>query len=228
MPEPPFVCVTVARQLGSGGSYLAQRVADRLGWPYLDRELLRQAAQELGVDAADLAPQEERLTRFWSQLLRAFALGAPESVYIPPPLQPVPDEQLLEVQQRVMCRLARQGHCVVVGRGGFHFLEGHARLFNVFVHAPRAWRRQRVEQLYNAQQADALLEQADRDREHYIRRATGRDWYDARNYHLCIDTARVGFEAAQQWIVDQAQRMVREGEGGSRGADDAKTETESG
>jgi len=206
--QPRFISITFARQFGSGGSELAQRVAGELGWPYLDRELLRQAAEEMGVDEAELIEQDEHVTGFWQRLLETFILSSPEEVYMPPPLRTARDEQLMEVMQRIMCRLARENHCVVVGRGSFHCLQGHARLLNIFVHAPRNARCQRVATIYGLRDPEAAVDLADRDREHYIHWATGRQWLDPCNYHLSIDTACIGLEHAQRWIVEQARRMA--------------------
>lgn len=207
MAQNRFVSITIARQLGSGGSELAQRVARELGWVYLDRELLRQAAEELGIDANELIRRDERVTSFWQKLLDTFTFGSLEGLYTPPPLQ-VRDEQLIDIERRIMCRAARENNCVIVGRGGFHFLHGHARLFNVFVHAPHKLRCRRVAEIYKVENPKAVIEKSDRDREQFIRWATGHRWLDLRNYHLCIDTARIGLENAKRWIVEQARRMV--------------------
>ena len=69
------VVIAISRQLGSGGAYLGQRVAARLGLRYLDRGILRQAAEELHEQEGYLAAREERLTSFWEKLLRQFAAG---------------------------------------------------------------------------------------------------------------------------------------------------------
>src|SRR5207302_1946372 len=71
------LAITIGRQPGSGGSELGRRVAARLGAAYLDQEILREAARQLGVQDQTLADREERVTRFWERVLRAFAIGAP-------------------------------------------------------------------------------------------------------------------------------------------------------
>ncbi len=82
MSEP--VVITIARQLGSGGSYIGRSVARRLGFNYVDRQILEQAARELGVEEAEIADRDGRLQGFWEKTLASFAMGAPVVTYNPP------------------------------------------------------------------------------------------------------------------------------------------------
>ena len=87
--------ITIARQLGSGGSYLAQRLAHRLGFVYLDHQILEQAAQELDISNSELVQREERTQSFWAKLLEAFAAGCPEDIQSPPSLRLISDDELI-------------------------------------------------------------------------------------------------------------------------------------
>lgn len=204
--EKPSV-ITITRQLGSGGSYLGQRVARRLGYAYADRQILKQAAEKLAVDVEDLAYRDERVQSYWDRLFQVFYLGAPECAYTPPPLRVVTDEQLLAVEQRIIRDLAARGSCVIVGHGAFHLLKDRADVLSVFVHAAMEFRVARVRQVYrecSSDEARVLIERTDRDRENYIRTISGCLWHDARNYHLTIDSERVGFEEAERIIASIA------------------------
>lgn len=206
------VVVTVARQLGSGGSYIGQKVAQRLGYAYLDRQILQQAAEELGVEEAVLEDRDERLQGFWEKLLTVFALGPPDGTYTPPP-HLVTDDELIDAERRLILRLATRGPCVVLGHGGFHLLRGRVRLLNVFVHAPLGFRVERVMTIYQAEsegEAVKTIERSDQERRRYIQNFTGFDWFDARNYHLSIDTGVVDFNTAEQMIASLAERMPEE------------------
>lgn len=205
------VIITIARQLGSGGSEIAQRVARRIGLRYIDRQILLQAAAALGLKEQDLAHRCERVQGFWAKLLQPFAAGTPADVFSPPPFQVPSDEQIIATERTILLELASKGDCVVVGHAGFHLLRGHGRLLNVFVHAPAAFRIQRVLRHYGARdeaEARAMMEQADRDRERYVREVTGLLWQDARNYHVSFDAERVGLEAAAARLSALARRMV--------------------
>jgi cytidylate kinase len=207
--------ITIARQLGSGGSYLAQRLAHRLGFVYLDHQILEQAARELDISDSELIGREERTQSFWAKLLEAFATGCPEDIQSPPSLRLISDDELISAEQKVLLKLAARGSCVIVGRCGFYRLQGRARLINIFIHAERGYRIRRVMQVYHApdpQAAEQMIDRTDNDRRRYVQRICSASWSDARNYHLTIEMSRVGFEAAEEMIVAMAERLKQQGD----------------
>src|SRR5437588_12429461 len=78
---------TISRQMGTGGSYIGQLIAMRLGLKYVDREVLHLAAEEFGCDEETVAARSERIETFWEKILGGLSLGAPDSRYNPPPLR---------------------------------------------------------------------------------------------------------------------------------------------
>ena len=215
MPDERPFHITIARQLGSGGSYLAQRLAHRLGFVYLDHQILEQAARELDVNGSELVRREERTQSFWTQLLHAFATGCPEDIQSPPPLRLISDDELIAAEHKVLLKLAARGSCVIVGRCAFHRLKGRARLINIFIHAERGYRIRRMMQVYHApdpQAAEQMIDRTDNDRRRYVQRICGASWSDACNYHLTIEMSRVGFEAAEEMIVAMAERLMQQGD----------------
>ena len=105
---PPPVVITVARELGSGGSYIGKQVARRLGYAYIDREILQQAARELGLEETEIEDREERVQSFWDKLISVFALGGVDGIYTPPQRW-VSDEQLVETGAAPDPRIGSQG-----------------------------------------------------------------------------------------------------------------------
>lgn len=209
MSDSPII-IALGRELGSGGSLIGQRLSRRLSIPYLDREILTQAAQHLGMDERDLAHREERLSSFWERLLAPFALGSPDEIYAryPPPVA-LPDAALFEAQKQVMRRIAAERDCVILGHGAFHVLKGQPGLIKLFVHAPVAFRVKPVMEAFRLkteQEARAMIAKVDGDRERFIREMTGCAWRDARHYDVCINTCRVGIEGAEDLIVRLVER----------------------
>lgn len=203
------VSITIARELGSGGSYIGRLVANRLGYAYIDREILQMAAKELGVEEAELQPRRERLQTIWERLISVLAVGFPDGVYTPPP-RCVTDEELIETERRLICELAVKGNCVVLGHGAFYLLRGRTRLLNVFVHAPLRFREERVMSVYHARnrmEAAEMIQRSDRERERYVRSFSGLDRFDARNYHLSIDTSLIDFTTAAHLIASMAEQL---------------------
>ena len=211
---PPPVVITIARELGSGGSYIGQQVARRLGYAYIDRQILQQAARDLGLKETELEGRDERVQSFWDKLISVFALGSVDAIYTPPPRW-VSDEQLVETEQRLICELAVKGPCVVLGRGGFHLLRGRAKLLNVFVHAPLSFRIQRVMNVYRVnskREAAEMIDRSDQERTRYIKSFTGFDQFDARNYHITIDTGLVDFTTAEEMVASLTDGLREEGD----------------
>ncbi len=200
---PSTVVITISRQLGSGGSHIGQQVARRLGYVYIDRQIMQQAARELGVEEAELEHRKDRLQTFWEKLISVFTVGTPDWIYTPPPRW-VSDEQLWEIERRLITELTVKGPCVVLGHGAFHLLRGRARLLNILVHAPLGFRVERLMSFYHVRskvEAVQMIESSDQQRCRAIRTFTGFDWFDARNFHLTIDTGRVAFEVAEEMIA---------------------------
>ena len=203
--------ITIARQLGSGGSELARRVAGQLNFNYMDRQILQQAAAELDTPEADLAHREERIKSFWIRMLETFSTASSDYMVQPLPPPMVSDEKLFQAESRAMLKLSHQGSCVIVGRCGFHVLSGHGRLLNIFIHAPRSFRIDRLVAYYGVKDktvAGRKIDIIDQERNRYVEMATRKSWTDARNYHLSMDMSQIGFDAAEATIVSLAARIT--------------------
>lgn len=207
----PHLVVAVARTMGAGGGFVGRRLATRLGCRYLDREILLEAAGRLDRDPEALETYDERHLSFWERTRMAYALGTPEAPYAPPPVA-MDDMDLFETQQAIIREAAERGPCVVVGRAGFWVLREEPGLLAVFLHAPLDRRVRRVQKIYDLpSEADAreLILQSDKQREQFVKAATGQDWRDPRNYHLCVDTWRVGTATAIELVYSSAMEVAR-------------------
>jgi len=205
----PHIVVTISRQIGSGGAFIGQQVARRLGIRYLDREIVREAARILKEDEVALAGREERITGLLENFFLVMAIGTPETGYFPPPLRPLYDQDLFAVESEIIQAVAARESAVIVGRGGFHILRGHPGLTNVFFHASEAFRLARVMDIYNIAdtgRAREAVEKSDRARRKFLEAMTGENWTDALAYHLCLDTGTAGFSAAVEMVLRLAEK----------------------
>lgn len=210
---PPFPFhITIARQLGSGGSYLGQMLANRMGYSYLDGQILQTAAEELGMHGHELAHREERIQNFWTHVLEKFATGSPEYLVgaFPPPA--ISDEEFILAEKRALLSLAGNRSCVIIGRGGFHYIGCRGNALHVFIHAPKKFRIDRLIKFYgvkNETEAERMIDASDRDRERYIHRISQRSWYDARNYHLSLDMSLISYETAESFIISLCDSLSK-------------------
>ena len=199
--------ITLSRQMGSGGSYIGYLVARALGFKFIDREVLRQAADHLGTEVSQLEHQDERSSGLIEKLIRGFFLGAPEAATTAHHLKrPVYDRDLFSLECRIMSEIAERYSSVIIGRGGFHALKKRPEgsVIRVFIHAPPEFRVQRVMKARNivdAAEARSIIEESDRTRARFIRDMVGVEWTDAKNYHLCIDSSVAGFPRSVEMIA---------------------------
>jgi cytidylate kinase len=190
--------------MGSGGTYLGYLLAKELGFKYVDREILRQAAQYLKTDVGWLAGFEGRSSGLLVNILRGFALGTPETTSPYPLSRPVYDRELFTIECKIMNDMADLHNAVIIGRGGFHALRDRPGVTRVFIHAPldfRIKRLMKVQNITNIRQARADIEESDQSRAKFIRDMVGVNWTDSLNYHVSIDSSRVSFEASVEMIM---------------------------
>jgi cytidylate kinase len=205
------ITITISRQIGSGGTYIGQEVAKRLGCRYMDREIVRQVADHLKEDENLLIDRQERISSFWEKLVRACSVCTPETGYAPPPIRPLMDGELFAAESLIIRKIAERCSSVIVGRGAFHILSNIPGLVSVFLHAAPEFRVRRVMDVFNiadAEKAEALVEDSDRHRKRFIRTIAGVEWTDAVNYHLSIDTGVVGFTDACEMILCRAKTLL--------------------
>lgn len=123
------------------------------------------------------------------------------------------DSELFAVEALIIRKIAERYSSVIVGRGAFHILSDISGLVNVFLHATPEFRLRRVMDVFDikdSEKAKNLIEDSDSQRRKFIRVLSGRDWTDARNYHLSIDTGVVGFADACEMILCRAKTLLAE------------------
>ena len=201
--------ITISRQMASGGVYIGRRVARRLGYKYIDREILEKAAEQLGADRAALAAVEERCSSFIDNIVKGFTFGTPEAASVAPSGKPVFDREVFETESRVIRAMADLYDCVVVGHAAFFVLRGRSNMVNVLIHAPQDFRVKRLQEFHGipADQARTEILNADRQRDKFIRTMTKLEWEDARNYHLTVNSQAAGFENVENMIVGLVEKI---------------------
>jgi cytidylate kinase len=212
MPQTKVV-ISLSRQVGAGGAPIGRKVAARLGFKYVDREILGRAARLIWQDENTLKNREERVSGVWENLLQVFSIGTPEAAYpLPGACQIVTDRDLFELEADVIRQMGDEYDSVIVGRGGFWILRNHPGLLSVFLHADRNHRAETIRrhlQLPGLPEARELLQALDRQREKFIRSMTGVHWREPGHFHLCIDSGRISEDAVVDLIV-RCAAAVRE------------------
>jgi cytidylate kinase len=179
-----------------------------LGFRYLDREILSQAAKSLGLEECELEPRQERLSTLWERALSAFAYAPTDLSYVPPSLKTVSDHEVFTCQAEALQNFASQHDCVIMGRAAHHILASHAPLLRIALHAPTAFRVARMRQYANArseEEAIDMLERYDHERARFLKHVTGAEWNCFEHYDICMDTSVLTVPETARALADIAR-----------------------
>lgn len=205
------IVLTISRQVASGGAYIGQTVARRLGLHYVDREILQLAARELGVDDETAIEElEERHGGWFSQIARFMSVGPPDAPFVPPAVPAIQEDDVFAVESRLVKEIAAREDAVIVGRGAAHVLTNHPGLIRVFVHAPEAWRIAQAQRVYSLGESAArtMVRRSDQRRRAFVQGLIGRSWSDACLYDLTVDTSVVPMDLAADLLVHVVQQRL--------------------
>jgi cytidylate kinase len=204
---PTSKTVAISRQRGSGGSYIGRAIADRLGLRYIDRQMLRDAAEYLRTHDPE-ERVEAPVGSWWSRLGQTLSLGVPEAGYMPPDADAHYEGELFEIEKKIIQQVVEgqiaNEPTVIVGRGAAQTLRGRACVLSVFLHAPEKWRIERAQQVYSLADtaaAERMVRESDRARARFVKAVAGVAWTDASVYDLTVDTSALGFEAVVEVIT---------------------------
>lgn len=201
MDKTAPLVITISRQFGSGGAYLGQQLAKKLNIYYADREIITKAAEKLSILEEKVDSRNEKIQSFWHSFLQ-YSASAPD-VYIPQKTMEPTDYELFKVQSEIISHIVKEHSAVIIGRSGFYLLRKHPNHVSIFLHADLAYRIDRIRNLHNVSEkvAAKMIAKSDKDRDLYCKSFTGKDWTDAKNYDISIDTSRVGIENAVELIL---------------------------
>ena len=189
--------ITISRQFGSGGRTVGRMLAERLGVPFYDKELVKHVADETGFDTSfieengEFSPSKSIFSFAMSQGIPCMQNGLSMSDFI------------FCIQRQVILKLAEQP-CVIVGRGADYILRERDDCFNVFIHADMQSRAERIVRLYGESEKKPEQRLADKDKKRkiYYKHYTDREWGDAKNYDMCLNSGKIGIEKCVELILD--------------------------
>lgn len=187
--------ITIARSYGSGGRTLGKLLAEKLGMNYYDREILRMASDESGINEALFGQVDEKLKK--SPLFGIIKKNPYHGGVISPESSDfVSDDNLFNYQAKVIKELAEQDSCIIIGRCADYVLKDHPNVLRLYFYAPLEDCIERVMNQNGLSEKEAIrkIEKTDKYRAEYYRYYTGRDWNDARNYDFCLDTTSMSYE----------------------------------
>lgn len=189
--------ITISREFGSGGRLIGRRLADDLGVPYYDKELLSRIAQERGFSREMMEEAEMKAKNsFFYSLSSAFGTGdsGPDSLSL--------NERFFLAQFDTIKEIAAEGSCVIVGRCADYVLRGEPGATNIFIYAETEDKIRRAVEEYGVPEKDVkkIMNDTDKARANYYSYHTGRKWGVPVNYNLSLDSGYISIENAVKLI----------------------------
>lgn len=190
--------ITISREFGSGGRTIGRKVAETLGIPFYDRELIEMSAEQGGF-AADFVQNTEQKVK--SKFFHSLAFGYMNSGLGSGAASL--SDRLFAVTSDIIRKLAAEGPCVIVGRCADYVLSERQDVLDVFIYSDLAHKVRRAVTEYglDPDKAEAEVKKTDKYRANHYDYYTDRTWGAKENYHLMIDSGELGIDAAANLIV---------------------------
>ena len=187
--------ITISREFGSGGRFIGEEVAKKLGIKYYDKDIIGQIAEKSGFspkyiqENAELSPKKG---------LFAYAFAGRDitgkSV----------EDMVYEVQRKVIMEIAEKESCVIIGRNADFILKDREDVLNVFIHGDEPEKVMRICKLYHVTETDAIKMMADIDKRRMTnyRFYTDQKWGMAGNYTLSLNSSQLGYDRCEQIVIE--------------------------
>ena len=187
--------ITISREFGSGGRFIGEEVAKKLGIAYYDKNIIGQIAEKSGLspeyiqENAELSPKKG---------LFAYAFSGRDitgkSV----------EDMVYEAQRNIILELAEKEPCVIIGRNADYILKDRDDVLNVFIHGDMPEKIQRITSLYNVEEKEAVKMMADTDKRRRTNYNfyTDQSWGKASNYTLCLNSSQLGYDRCEMIIME--------------------------
>ena len=195
--------ITIARQYGSGGRTIGEMLAEKLGIHFYDKELMKLASEDSGINERLFNTADERVKQsVFSKMFKTEKAYKGE-VISPESGEFISDDNLFNYQAKVVKELAERENCVIVGRCADYVLKDYDHVLSVFIHGPKDFCMQEAAKKINltGKELERFIAKTDKERADYYKYYTGREWTDARNYDLCLDSSKLGFERCVEEII---------------------------
>lgn len=197
--------ITIGRQFGSGGRYVGRMLAEKLGIPFYDKELLSEAAKQSGICEEIFEDHDEKPTRslLFNLVTGMQVHGDAGSYYMDMPL----NHKIFLAQFDAIRSIADKGPCVIVGRCADFILKDQPDCLHIFVHSDMQHRAARVRERYGetSKPMEKRLQEKDSKRKVYYKHYTNRNWGEAENYDVCLDSGTLGVDKCVEIVCDIAQ-----------------------
>lgn len=190
-----YKVIVISRQFGSGGRTIGYETAKLLGIPCYNREITQEVSKNCGFsmeyidDHGEYANHRSWLGRAFDSQSRLNGMSNQDKIWIE--------------QRKLILELAKSP-CVIVGRCADYILADNDEVLKVFIHADDSFRAERIVKLYgeSAEKPEKRLKDKDKRRSAYYKYYTETEWGVASNYHIALDSGKLGIEKCVKILAD--------------------------
>ncbi len=200
--------ITIARGMGSGGRTIGKMLSEDLGIKYYDKDLIKLASEDSGINERFFGLVDEKLK---GSFLRKGGVYKGE-LLSPDHRDFTSDQNLFNFQAKIIKQLADKEPAVIVGRCADFILSGKRDVVKVFVYSNMETAVKNVVDMYGVSEKEAqkIIERTDKERSEYYRHYTGRDWTNAKNYNICLDTSNMDYTKCIEIIKSYLKLLENE------------------
>jgi len=203
------IIITIARQYGSGGREIGEKVAKILGIPLYDRELIAGAAAKgnLNEEIIKKADESAANSLLYTLAMGSNVLGTTMHFGYKMPL----NDKLFILQSEVIKEYAATGSCVVIGRCADYVLRDEPNILRLFIYGDIEHRQARVLERHNelkSSQVIDVINKTDKRRSSYYNFYTGNKWGKYDNYDMAINSSTLGIDGTAELIAEFAKKMM--------------------
>ena len=187
--------ITISREFGSGGRFIGEEVAKKLGVAYYDKDIIGKIAEQSGLspeyvkENAELSPKKGLFAyAFSGRDITGKSVG----------------DMVYEAQRKIIMEIAEKESCVIIGRNADFILKDRDDVLNVFIHGDMPEKIQRIIDLYNVEEKEAVKMMADTDKRRMTNYNfyTEQKWGKASNYTLCLNSSQLGYDRCEKIIME--------------------------
>lgn len=183
--------ITISREFGSGGKYICEKLAEKLGYEYYDKDLISKVTDSTLLPESVVLAYNESLTSH--KLASKFYFG--ESGI---------NDSIIAAQKKIIRELAEKGNCIILGRCANYYLKEWDSVLNVFIESDRFARLNRISELHNCsiEEAERMMKEYDKKRHLYYQYCTNRKWGDRMDYDIVLNSSKIGMDTCVDVLYD--------------------------
>lgn len=193
-----YKIITISREFGSGGRFIGEETAKKLGIAFYDHEIIAKVADDLGLsekyvaDRGEYAPSKNIFSyAFIGRDINGNSIA----------------DQIYSYQQKIIKELAAKEPCVIVGRSADYILSGRDDVLNVFIQGNKADKIVRIKEIYSKSDDEAakMIKDTDKKRSVNYRYCTDQEWGSRKNYDIVLNSSTLGYDNC----IDVISRLYR-------------------